>query len=115
MPDISKQQGLWYPGKRNCAVGKDSSILVSARHMIYTFSLTISLRSSKFFLIEFIFKYERVILLWLWILIDFRPSKEFTGCSWIFGHILDEGSDVYKALTNFLKLLAKKDEPRLFR
>ena len=83
--------------------------------MISTFSLTISLRSSNFFLIEFIFKYERVILLWLWILRDVSPSKEFIGCSWIFGHILGKGSDVHKAFTNFLKLLARKDEPRLFR
>ena len=115
MSGISKRSGLWYPGKRNYAVGKDSSILVSAIHRMSTFSLTISLRSSNLFLIEFIFKYERVMLLWLWILRDFRPSKEFIGCSWIFGHISDKGSDVHKAFTNFLKLLAKKDEPRLFR
>ena len=84
-------------------------------HSISTFSVTISLKSPNFFLIEFVFKYERVMLLWLWILRDFRPSKEFTGCSWIFGQILDKVSDVHTAFTNFLKLLAKKDEPRLFR
>ena len=73
------------------------------------------MRSSNVFLIEFILKYEKVMFLWLWILRDFRPSKEFIGCSWIFGHILDKGSDVHKAFTNFLKLLTKKEESRLFR
>ena len=99
----------------NCAVGKDSSILVSAIHSISTFSSIISLRSSNLFLIELMFKYETMILLWLWILRDFNPSNETFGCLWVFWHTLAKGSDFHKEPTNCLKLFAKYDEPRLFR
>ena len=51
----------------------------------------------------------------MWIVRDFSSSKEFFGGSWVFGHILAKGSNVHKVFRNFLKLLAKKDEPRLLR
>ena len=94
---------------------KDSSISVSAIHSTTTFLSIISLRSSNLFLIELMFKYEMKILLWLWFLRDFNPSNEIFGCLWVFWHTLTKGSDFHKDPTNFLKLFAKYDEPRLFR
>ena len=94
---------------------KDSSISVSAIHSTTTFLSIISLRSSNLFLIELMFKYEMKILLWLWFLRDFNPSNEIFGCLWVFWHTLAKGSDFHKDPTNFLKLFAKYDKPRLFR
>ena len=56
-----------------------------------------------------------MILLSSWILRDFNPSNEIFGCLWVFWHTLAKGSDFHKDPTNFLKLFAKYDEPRLFR
>ena len=61
------------------------------------------------------FKCEMMILLWLWVLREFNPSNEIFGCLWVFWHTLAKGSDFHKDSTNFLKLFAKYDEPRLFR
>ena len=59
------------------------SILVSATQRISTISSIIGLRLSNLFLMELIFRYEKMALLWFRILRDFSLAKEFVGCSWV--------------------------------
>ena len=76
-------------------------------HRVSTFSSIISLRWSNLFLSELMFKYEQMILLWLWILRDFNSSNETFGCLWVFWHTLAKESDFYKEHINFLELNVK--------
>ena len=46
----------------NCTVVKDLSILLSGMHKISRFSLMIVLRLSNLYRVEFLFKYEKMIL-----------------------------------------------------
>ena len=91
--------------------------LVSAVHSISTFSSIISLRPSNLFLIELMFKYEMLILLWLWVLRDFNPSSEIFRCLWVFLSAmslvcLDEA---YPYLNMIYLLLSIKDKPLLLQ
>ena len=49
-------------GSMNCAFVNDLSILLSAIHKTSRFALMIALRLSNFYLIEFMFKYGKVML-----------------------------------------------------
>ena len=58
--DINQQ--TFPTGNLNCAVLKDLFLLLSAMHKISRFSLMIVLGLSILYLIEFRFKYEKMIL-----------------------------------------------------
>ena len=75
----------------------------------------IDLRLSNLFLMELIFRYEKMALLWFRILRNSGSANEFVGCSWVRWQISAKGFDFHKEFTNSLKLFAKKDEPLLLR
>ena len=77
---------------------EDMSILVSATQRISTISSIIGLRLSNLFLMELMFRYEKMALLWFRIPRDFRLAKEFVGYSWVSLVNFSEGT-IHKVLT----------------
>ena len=78
-----------------------------------TCSSIINLRLSNLLLMQLMFRYEKMTLLWFRILRKFSSAKEIVGCSWVHWQISAKGFDFHKEFTNFLKSFAKKDEPLL--
>ena len=77
--------------------------------------VNINLRLSNLFLMDLMFRYEKMTLLWFWILRNCSAAKEFVGCSWVLWQIWGKGFHFHKEFTSFLKLFAKKYEPLLLR